>query len=76
MSSRLAATRSTDICRPVAVGIQDLEVELHVLHVERHVLLGLPADHLAGLRLLHAVHRDLLDDHVAAADGRRRPASA
>ena len=52
----------------LALGVQDLEVELHVVHVERHVLLGLPADDFARLRLLHPVHRDLLDDHVAAAD--------
>src|SRR5262249_36066527 len=45
----------------------DLEIELHVLHVERHVLLGLPADNLAHLSLAHTVHGDLLDDHVAAA---------
>ena len=53
---------------PLAVRIQDLEIELHVLHVERNVLLGLPADHLAGVRLFHPVHLDLLDDHVAPAD--------
>ena len=53
----------------LALGIQDLEVELDVVHVERHVLLGLPADHLAGFGLLHPIHVDLLDDHVAAADG-------
>ena len=54
---------------PFRLGIQDLEIELHVVHVERHVLLGLPADHLAGLGLFHPVHGDLLDDHVPAADG-------
>ena len=52
-----------------ALGIEDLEVELDVVHVERHVLLGLPADDLARLGFLHPVHGDLLDDHVAAADG-------
>jgi hypothetical protein len=55
--------------QPVALGVEDLEVELDVVHVERHVLLGLPADHLARLGFLHPVHCDLLDDHVAAADG-------
>ena len=49
--------------------IQDLEIELDVVHVEGDVLLGLPSDDLARLRFLHAVHRDLLDDHVAAAHG-------
>src|SRR5256885_5788465 len=34
----------------------------------RSVLLGLPTDDLARLRLFHPVHRDLLDDHVATAD--------
>jgi hypothetical protein len=53
----------------LTLGIQDLEVELHVVHVERHVLLRLPADHLARLHLLHPVHRDLLDDHDPPADG-------
>ena len=53
-----------------AVGIEDLEVELDVVHVEGDVLLGLPADDLAGLAFLHPVHRDLLDDHVTAAHGR------
>ncbi len=52
-----------------AFGIEDLEIELHVVHVERHVLLGFPADDFAGLGFLHPIHRDLLDDHVAAADG-------
>ena len=33
----------------LALGIQDLEIELDVVHVERHVLLGFPADDLAGL---------------------------
>ena len=54
---------------PFGLGVEDLEIELHVVHVERNVLLGLPADDLAGLGLLHPVHRDLLDDHVAPADG-------
>src|SRR2546430_16340657 len=34
------------------------------IYVERHVLLGLPADHLTGVGLLHPVHLDLLDDDV------------
>ena len=38
--------------RAFGVGVEDLEVELHVVHVERHVLLGLPADPLAGLGFL------------------------
>ena len=53
----------------VVVGIEDLEVQLHRLHVERHVLLRFPAHQLARLLLLHALDLDLLDDHVAAADG-------
>src|SRR5216117_1075587 len=44
-------------------------VELAVGHVERHVLLSLPADHLARVRLLHPIHLDLLDDHVPPPDG-------
>ena len=53
----------------VGIGIEDLEVQLHRLHVERHVLLRFPAHQLARLLLLHALDLDLLDDHVAAADG-------
>ena len=53
----------------VGVGIEDLEVQLHRLHVERHVLLGFPAHQLARLLLFHALDLDFLDDHVAAADG-------
>ena len=53
----------------VAVGIEDLEVELDVLRIERHVLVRFPADHLARLGLLHPIHLDLLDDHVAPAHG-------
>ncbi len=53
--------------QPLGVGIEDLEVQLHVGHVKRHVLLGFPADHLAGVAFFHAVHLNLLDDHVAAA---------
>jgi len=34
------------------------------------VLLGLPADHLAGVPFFHAVHLDLLDDDVPAPHGR------
>src|SRR6185503_20915774 len=51
---------------PFAGGIQNLEVELDVLHIEGNVLLRLPTDHLAGFSLAHAIHRDLLDDHVAS----------
>jgi len=65
----LAATSSTVIWSPLGIGIEDLEVELHVVHVEGTCLLGLPADDLAGLGLPHPVHGDLLDDHVPAADG-------
>ncbi len=39
----------------VGVGIEDLEVQLHRLHVERHVLLGFPTHQLARLLLLHAL---------------------
>ncbi len=54
--------------QPLVHGVEDLEIELHALHVEGHVLLGLPADHLAGIGLLHPIHLDPLDDDVAAAD--------
>ena len=50
------------------VRIEDLEVELHVGHIERHVLLGFPPNDLAGIGFFHPVHLDLLDDHIAAAD--------
>ena len=53
----------------IGIGIEDLEVEFDTFRIEGDVLVGLPADHLAGLRLLHSVHGDLLDDDVAAADG-------
>jgi hypothetical protein len=53
----------------VVVGIEDLEVQLHRLHVERHVLLRFPAHQLTRLLLLHALDLDLLDDHVATAHG-------
>src|ERR1700730_16952282 len=56
----------------VAVGRrQDLDVDVHVLHVEGDVLLRLPLDALLQLLLGHAGHRDLLDDHAVAghADG-------
>jgi hypothetical protein len=53
----------------LALGIEDLEIELDVVHVERHVLLRFPADHLARLGLLHPIHADLLDDHVTTAHG-------
>jgi hypothetical protein len=52
----------------VLVGIQDLEVQLDALDVERHMLLGLPPNHLTGIGLLHPIHLDLLDDHVVPAD--------
>ena len=32
------------------------------------MLLGFPANHLARIGLLHAVHRDLLHDHITATD--------
>ena len=54
----------------VRVGIQDLEVEFHRLHVERHVLLGFPAHEFARLLLLHALDLDFLDDHVASTNCR------
>ena len=53
----------------VVVGIEDLEVQLHRLHVEGHVLLRFPSHQLARLLLLDALDLDPLDDHVAAADG-------
>ena len=39
----------------VGVGIEDLEIQLHRLHVERHVLLGFPTHQLARLLLLDAL---------------------
>src|SRR5438445_518802 len=56
--------------QPLRIRVEDLKVELHVGHVERHVLLGLPADHFPGVPFLHPVHLDLLDDHVPAPDRR------
>ena len=53
----------------IVVGIEDLEVQLHRLHVEGHVLLRFPSHQLARLLLLDALDLDTLDDHVAAADG-------
>src|SRR5262249_45924279 len=53
----------------VRVGIKDLEIQLHRLHVERAVLLRFPPHQLARLLLLHTLDGDLLDDHVATADG-------
>ena len=52
------------------VGIEDLEIELHVRHVERHVLLGFPPDDFAGIPFFHPVHLNLLDDDVTAPHGR------
>jgi len=51
------------------VRIEHLEVQLHPLDVEGDVLLGLPADDVVGVRLVHPIDLDLLDDHVPAADG-------
>ena len=56
--------------QPLGLGVEDLEVQLDVRHVERHVLLRLPADDLPGVRLLHPVHLDLFHDHVPAPDRR------
>jgi hypothetical protein len=53
---------------PFALRVQDLKIELHAVHVERHVLLGLPANDLAGFGLSHAIHRDLLHDDIPPAD--------
>ena len=52
----------------LTLRIGDLEVQLHVVHVERYVLFGLPADDFAGIRLLHSIHLDGLDDQVPATD--------
>jgi hypothetical protein len=46
-----------------------LEVELHVRHVERHVLLGFPADDFASVRFFHPVHLDFFYDDITAAHG-------
>ena len=54
----------------VCVGIEDLEVQLHRFHIERHVLLGFPPHELARLTLLDALHLYLLDDDIATADCR------
>ena len=56
--------------KPLAFRVEDLEIEFDVLHVEWHVLFGLPPDDLAGLRLRHPIHLDLLDDDVAPPDRR------
>ena len=53
----------------VGVGIENLEIQLDRLHVERNVLLGFPAHQLARLLLLDALYLNFLDDDVAAADG-------
>ena len=55
----------------VAFRVEDLEVEADAVHVERDVLLGLPADDLLGLGHAHAIHLDPFDDDVAAGDRRR-----
>ena len=46
--------------------VQNLEVQLDALDVEGYVLLRLPPDHVASVRLLHPIHLDLLDDDVVA----------
>jgi hypothetical protein len=56
-----------------AVGVEHVEVERHRVHVERHVLLGLPAQQRAGLGAHGARGADALDDHVAPADTDHEP---
>jgi hypothetical protein len=55
--------------QPVPIGVEDLEIELHRFHVEWDVLLRLPPHELTRLRFFHALDLNLLDDHVATADG-------
>src|SRR6185369_13654049 len=55
----------------VALRRQDLRVDVHVLDVERDVLLGLPLDGVVELLLRHPRQRDLLDDDRVAADADR-----
>ena len=52
----------------LSLGIRDLEVELHVIHVEWNVLLRFPTDDFPGVGFLHPIHLDRLDDHVASPD--------
>src|SRR5688572_10921984 len=54
--------------RPFAFRIQNLEVEVHVLHVEWHVLLGLPTNHFTSIVLAHAIHRNRFDNDVVTAN--------
>ena len=49
-----------------AAGIENLVVEVHVLDVERDVLLGFPVDRLVELGGGHHRQRDLLDDDGVA----------
>jgi hypothetical protein len=52
----------------VTILVENLKVELDGVDI-RNVLLGFPAHQLAGLRFLHALGLDALDDDVAAANG-------
>ena len=47
----------------VVAAAEDLEVEVHLVHVERDVLLGLPADLLVELLAAHRGKAHLLHDH-------------
>ena len=64
----MAATSSTSICPSISAPCEDLEVEVHLVDVERDVLLGLPADRLVELLAGHARQADLLHDHRVAGD--------
>ena len=65
-----AATSSTSSARLGRVGrrVDDLIVELDFAEVERDVLLGLPGNRFAQLRLAHRRQRQALDDDGVAGE--------
>ena len=65
----MAATSKHAHLEAIGVGIEDLEIQLDRLHVERNVLLGFPSHQLARLLLLDALDLNFLNDDVASADG-------
>ena len=54
---------------PFGIGVEDLEVQLHRLHVEGHMLLRFPSHQLARLLLFDAFDLDFFDDDIATTDG-------
>src|SRR5438128_1545061 len=56
--------------QPRVVRIKDLEVELHVRHVERDILIGITPDHFSRRPFLNSVHLNLLHDYVPAPNRR------